>query len=266
MPFVYGFSPLDFISGSLYSLAILCSPLIVYWIVTFIAYVFTPVEERRLELRDEQAIDSLRTWSFRAKQTATLTNMKLYQSGVFRYGKPRRAVVIPLDNIDSVGVSSGRNIVWLTLAVLALILLILDLNAGARDDSSMAGYTILATIIFAALYWLSGSRRLVVRSKTGVIVVDASIINIDLLDSVASDGGGPVSDNRIYAFANRIQSMIVKPRDADLVSAVMPQKREIRLSSGDGAMRCRFCNAVLVPESAYCDECGGSVAPELAPH
>ena len=45
MPFGYGYNPLDAIfSGFFTLLGALATPFIVYWIVTFIAYIFTPVE------------------------------------------------------------------------------------------------------------------------------------------------------------------------------------------------------------------------------
>lgn len=263
---------------------ILMGAAFLYWLVTLIAFLFTPVEEKRLDLEGEAELDSLRTWSLRAKQTAVLTNMKLYQSGVFRYGKSRRSNIIPLDSIDSVQIASGRNYLWLAVAISTFLNMVFVSRGGGANVALL-----LLTLLFFGVFWISGSRQITVRSKTTSITVEASIMNMDILSSLSAGGAGPVSDSRVFAFANRIQSLIIKPRansaPAGAVAPTPPLPHAIppvavasapapatvapvpapaaaapALAATPGMAHCQACRAVMAVGSRFCEECGQPVS------
>lgn len=253
MPFGYGYgNPVDALLGSPFSIAGIAIIGVLYWLITLVAYLFTPVEEKRLDLEGEQVLDSLRTWSLRAKQTAILTNLKLYQSGVFRYGKSRRANVVPLGSIDSIQISSGRNYIWLAISIATLIAVLYG-NSYGRSSGSVTVMLLLSALFFG-IFWISGSRQITVRSKTTSITVDASIMNMDLLSGLSAGGASPVSDTRIFAFANRIQNLIVNSHHGQFTASPnTPQ-------SLPNTAKCSACGARLTAGSQFCEECGQPVA------
>lgn len=224
-----------------------------FWLSTLIVYLFTPVEEKRLELESEQTLDSLRTWSLRAKQTTVLTNAKIYQNGVFRYGKSRRANVIPLNHIDSIQISSGKNHIWLAIAVAAFLQLLFNNGRGTGYSVS----ALLSSLFWLGIYWISGSRQIIIRAKTTSITVDASIRNMDFLSSLSAGGAGPVSDARVFAFANQIQDLIINEREGS--TSPFAKVASTPLPNASSFINCSSCGARLTTGSQFCEECGQPV-------
>ncbi len=243
---------------SLLAVWMLGTPLafLIYLVVSVVAFLFTPVENKRLELAGEVILDSLSTVGLTMKQTATITNMKLFQSGVFMFGRKQRSLVIPLTQIDSIALGYGFNYLWLAAGIdmiLNLILLpyvsdnrnVYSSNSGYYENPWWLVLPVFAITFCFVIFWLSGSRRIIVRSKTTSITVDAAYYN------------SVVSSNRLHDFANRIQSVVVNVVEPANSLASVPVGIFSRSESGlRGPGECSSCGTRVQPGSRFCESCG----------
>jgi hypothetical protein len=120
-----------------------------------------------------------------------------------------------------------------------------------RDPTQVTITLILAGIFFG-IFWVGGSRRIIIRAKTAKIVVEASVFSLASFSST-------VGDSRIFSFANRIQSLIVKPHDLQKIDSPDPYLGTASPASAaknGSSTGCSSCGAALVPGSRFCEGCG----------